>query len=219
MRARIGDLQDALEHERARTELAEQQLTEMAAPAAPAAPDGPTWTPAAQRALAAALAGVEDWRGGVKAALAVIGSDGGWDAICAWHVEPHQGYASCFASWIAYPGQMNEFETATWQRRQPLSASCIGDAFDAPDSRWLLADPESADPRLQALARHRMGGAMILPIRDGARVVAARELLTATTARPNEELITAIEAIALQLGHLWHLFAVAAQPVWRFGRG
>jgi hypothetical protein len=60
--------------------------------------------------------------------------------------------------------------------------------------------------------------ALIVAIRDGARVVAALELLTRVDAQPGGELIAALEAVALQLGHFWHLLSASAQPTWRFGR-
>jgi hypothetical protein len=176
-----------------------------------------SWDWAAQRALTTAIADIEDWRAGLKAALTVLGREGGWDAACAWRLEEQHTAVRCFATWTARPDRMREFETATWQRRQALSTS-VGHAFSFQTPRWLQTDPESNDLRIHALARHGIGGALIVPIRDGARVIAVLELLTVSQTPPSDELVAAIEAVALQLGHFWHLLAVGTQPVWRFGR-
>src|SRR5437588_435463 len=76
---------------------------------------GPSWDPGAQRALTAALAQASDWREGVKAAIGVLGTSGGWDAICVWRLEDRHPWVSCFAMWTADQHRLKEFETATWQ--------------------------------------------------------------------------------------------------------
>jgi hypothetical protein len=120
--------------------------------------------------------------------------------------------------WTDERRRLTEFETATWQRRQPLSGLSIGQAFTSYETRWLTADLEAEDHRLQLLAQHGMRGALIVAVCDGARIVAALELLSLDPTPPGPEVITAIEAVALQLGHYWHLLSAGAQPKWRFGR-
>ena len=63
-----------------------------------------------------------------------------------------------------------------------------------------------------------MRGALIVVASDGARPIAALELLTMSAAPPSADVTASIEAVALQLGHFWHLLSAGAQPKWRFGR-
>jgi hypothetical protein len=176
------------------------------------------WDAAAQRALTTALIQASDWRTGAKAAIGVLGIRGGWDAVCVWRPEDRHPLASCVAMWTDERRRLTEFETATWQRRQPLSGLSIGQAFAAHDTRWLTPDPEAEDRRLQLLAHHGMRGALIVAVSDGARVVAALELLSLDPTPPSADLTASIEAVALQLGHYWHLLLAGNQPKWRFGR-
>jgi hypothetical protein len=217
--AQLGAARTELEEARAEALSAQAELEAASAKSRSVEPHGgPGWGAVAQRELAAALARASDWRLGVKAAIGVLGSAGGWDAICAWQPDERREYASCFTTWIAHPDWRSEFETATWQRRQPLSTSGVGQGFASPESRWLRTDPDSEDSRLRALAHQGMGSALVVPVRFGAGPVAVLELITAAAGPPTAELIAAIEAVALQLGHFWHLLSVGAQPVWRFGR-
>jgi chromosome segregation ATPase len=178
----------------------------------------PRWNSSAQRAFTTALTQSSDWRVSVKSAIGVIGSQGGWDAVCAWQPDDRNGFASCFAMWTGENRRLGSLETATWQRRQPLAGSTIGEALGWEESRWLAADPKAADRRLQLLAQHGIRGALIVPVRDGVRPVTALELLTADAAEPSRALVDAMETIALQLGHFSHLLSEGAQPRWRFGR-
>jgi hypothetical protein len=196
--------------------LAEARANELEA-ASDRASDGPYWDSSAQRAFTTALAYSSDWRIGVKSALGVIGGAGGWDAVCAWQPDDRNGFASCFAMWTGETRRLSALETATWQRRQPLTDSTIGQALTWEESRWLAADSRAADRRLQLLAQQGIRGALIVPVKDGARPVAALELLTAGVTPPSKELTEALETVALQLGHFWHLLSAGAQPRWRFG--
>jgi hypothetical protein len=232
-RDRADGAEAALNAERAEAEIrigvAERRIAELEASLAearaqeleadierPAA--GPTWDASAQRAFTTALSQSSDWRVSVKSALGVVGSQGGWDAVCAWQPDDLNGFASCFAMWTGENHRLGALETATWQRRQPLTGSTIGEALTSEDSAWLVADARAADRRLQLLAQHGIRGALIVPVKDGARPVAALELLTVGATEPSRELVDAIETIALQLGHFSALLSAGAQPRWRFGR-
>jgi hypothetical protein len=205
---RIAELEASLSHARA------QELEGDAARSA----TGPTWDSSAQRAFTTALSQSSDWRVSVKSAIGVVGSRGGWDAVCAWQPDDLNGFASCFAMWTGENRRLGALETATWQRRQPLEGSTIGEALCSEETLWLAADPRAADRRLQLLAQHGIRGALIVPVKDGARPVAALELLTVGATEPTGDLIDALETIALQLGHFSHLLSAGAQPRWRFGR-
>jgi PAS domain-containing protein len=205
---RIAELEGSLSEARARELDADTEH----------APTGPTWDSSAQRAFTTALSQSSDWRVSVKSAIGVVGSEGGWDAVCAWQPEDLNGFASCFAMWTGENHRLAALETATWQRRQPLTGSTIGEALTSEESRWLTADPGAADRRLQLLAQHGIRGALIVPVKDGARPVAALELLTVGATEPSRDLVDAIETMALQLGHFSHLLSAGAQARWRFGR-
>jgi hypothetical protein len=60
--------------------------------------------------------------------------------------------------------------------------------------------------------------AALVPIRDGVSTLALIELLSVEREAPERELLLALEAIALQLGHFAHLLRLGARPHWRFGR-
>src|SRR5205807_6398214 len=136
---------------------------------------GPHWDSAAQRAFTTALSQSSDWRVSVKSAIGVIGTQGGWDAVCAWQPDDQNGFASCFAMWTGENRRLAALETATWQRRQPLTGSTIGEALRSEASQWLAADPRADARRLQLLAQHGIRGALIVPVKDGVRPVAALE--------------------------------------------
>jgi hypothetical protein len=211
----VAHLDARLTATEAELEGAHQELAAKAVPE-PAVAERPTWNAEAQRALASALAGAPDWREGIKLAIGVLGSAGGWDAICAWQEDERGQCASCFATWTVDPDRMSEFETAIWQRRQPLPNSHVGDVMTSKRTRWVPTKTD--DHRSQVFARHGLEGALIVPVREGAHAVAALELLTANPRPPSAELIAAIEAVAVQLGHFWQLLSVRAKPTWRFGR-
>ena len=227
--ARVAELEDAVAHQHRHTEELSAQLsaTESELEATRKNSDRPApvptteplrWTPEAQLALTESLARASDWRTGVKAAIGALGSGGGWAAICAWRPEDRDQVASCFASWTADTDRLSEFETATWKRRQPLQGSCVGQALSSAESRWLVTDGEGDDPRLAALARQGIVGALLVPIRDGVNTMAALELASVSSAPPTAELVTAVEAVALQLGHFGHLLWLGSRPNWRVGR-
>jgi hypothetical protein len=205
---RIAELEAALANARA------QELVDAGASGSA----GPRWDSSAQRAFTRALSQSTDWRVGVKNAVVVLGEQGGWDAVCAWQPDDRHGFASCFAMWAGEDRRLGALETATWQRRQPLAGSTIGAALAWEEARWLSADSGAEDRRLQLLAQHGLRGALIVPIRDGIQPVAALELLSVAPAPPSRELTDAIETIALQLGHFWHLLSAGAQPRWHYGR-
>jgi hypothetical protein len=232
-RERADAAESALNSERADAEIrvgvAERRIAELEAALADARAHqleidtahghgGPHWDSSAQRAFTRALSESSDWRISVKSAIGVIGSQGGWDAVCAWQPDDRHGFASCFAMWTGESHRLSALETATWQRRQPLTGSTIGEALAWEESQWLAADPHAGDRRLQLLAQHGIRGVLIVPVKDGARPVAALELLTVGATEPSRELIDAIETMALQLGHFAHLLSAGAQHRWRFGR-
>ncbi len=78
------------------------------------------WTPAAQRALSAALGEATDWRGVLKQAVKVIGHEGGWDAAVAWCPDGRHGFMKCAAMWAGDDVSAGAFETHVWQHRQKL---------------------------------------------------------------------------------------------------
>jgi hypothetical protein len=202
-------------------EAASDQLRAAVAPPQPTPvkpPSGPQWDAVAQRALTEAIAGASGWRTGVKDAVNVLGPTGGWDAICAWRPDPRDGLLRCFSMWTADPETMGEFETATWQRPQRPSSTELGEALMRSELRWLTADPDVEDPRLSAIARQGMSTAVLVPVRSGAVPVAVLELMARTVIPRDPAFVTALEGVALQLGHFWHLLSAAAQPIWRLGR-
>jgi hypothetical protein len=119
--------------------------------------------------------------------------------------------------WTADPDAMSAFETATWQRPQRKS-SVLATALIGSETRWLAADADIDEPRLGAIARAGLTTAVLVPVRDGRTPVAVLELLTRTSVAPDQTLVAAIEAVALQLGHFWHLLSAGAHPTWRLGR-
>jgi hypothetical protein len=181
-------------------------------------PSGPQWDAVAQRALTEAIAGASEWRIGVKDAVNVLGPTGGWDAICVWRPDPRDGLLRCFSMWTADPETMGEFETATWQRPQRPSRTELGEALTTSELRWLTTDPDVDDPRLSAVARQGMSTAVLVPVRSGAVPVALLELMARTAIPRDPAFVTALEGVALQLGHFWHLLSAGAQPTWRLGR-
>jgi hypothetical protein len=178
----------------------------------------PTWSGSAQRALASAVAQASEWRTGVRDAVKVIGLEGGWDAVSVWVPDERRAQLKCSAMWVADADGQAEFETRTWQRPHAIAGTELGHAFSAGDAAWLTRIEESADDRLATAAAEGMGTTLIVPICEGGRSVAVLEMLCRGTAPPDEDVAASIEAVAVQLGHFWHLLRVGAAPHWRVGR-
>jgi hypothetical protein len=222
--ARAKQAAAGVEAERRRADEAEATVDQLRAavalplPTPVKPPSGPQWGAIDQLALTEAIAGASDWRTGVKDAVNVLGPAGGWDAICAWRPDPRDGLLHCFSMWTTDPDSMGEFETATWQRPQRPSRTELGEALTTSELRWLTTDPDVEDPRLSAVARQGMSTAVLVPIRSGAVPVALLELMSRTAIARDPSFVTALEGVALQLGHFWHLLSAGAQPTWRLGR-
>jgi hypothetical protein len=176
------------------------------------------WGAHAQLAFASILSGASEWRTGLKDAVKVLGGEGKWDAVCAWVPDSRIPVLRCGAMWTASPHGMGRFETATWQQPQALGRTELGRAFSASEVRWMTNVANADDDRLLAAAREGIRSAMLVPVRDGTSTVAILELMTAGVSVPDSELLVAIEAVGLQLGHFWHLLQVGAEPHWRMGR-
>jgi hypothetical protein len=59
---------------------------------------------------------------------------------------------------------------------------------------------------------------VLVPISDGRDTIAMLELLSRSTTSPDPELVLRLDAIALQLGVLAHLFKYTDDREWRLGR-
>jgi predicted nucleic acid-binding Zn-ribbon protein len=175
------------------------------------------WDANAQRALAAALSGASEWRTGLKDVIKVLGAHGGWDAVCAW-APGERASLRCVAMWMRDPDLHSAFETLTWQRPEPLAATELGRANGAGHPLVVLDLQSSDDHRMKVASGEGMGLAVLVPIRDGVSTLALLELLSTEGEQPEPEVLTALDAIALQLGHFAHLLRLGARPSWRFGR-
>jgi hypothetical protein len=187
---------------------------------APARPlPGPAWSHGAQRALAASLIEATEWRSGLKEAVRILGSEGGWDAVVAWCPDERGTALRCMAMWMAAPDQHALFETATWQRRLSPTASEVGRAAAGDRARWLGDLASAEDPQLVAASREGLGATLLVPIGHGGETSGALEFLTReTTGGLAPETVSALEAVALQLAHFDHLLRRGAEPRWRLGR-
>jgi hypothetical protein len=175
------------------------------------------WDAGAQRALSAALASASEWRMGLKDVIKVLGSEGGWDAVIAW-APGERSTLRCVAMWMRDPDRHPAFETLTWQRPEPLTATELGRASAGAHAVSIDRLEGTDDHRLKAAAAEGMRCAALVPIRDGVSTLALIELLSVEREAPERELLLALEAIALQLGHFAHLLRLGARPHWRFGR-
>jgi hypothetical protein len=178
----------------------------------------PSWSGHAQRALASAVAQASEWRTGVRDAVKVIGIEGGWDAVSVWVPDERRPHLKCSAMWMAEADGRAEFETRTWQRPHAIAETELGRAFSSGDTAWITRIGESTDDRLVTAAAEGMGTALIVPICEGGRSVAVLELLCREVAPPDEDVAASIAAVAVQLGHFWHLLRAGAAPHWRLGR-
>jgi PAS domain-containing protein len=179
---------------------------------------GPVWSPRAQRALTASLAGASEWRTGLKDAVRILGSDGGWAAVVAWCAEDRAPALRCAAMWTSLPDQLGQFETATWQGRQSLATSEVGRTTASRNSRWLAELETVDDAHIRAAAEAGMRAALLVAIQHDAKTVGVLELLTRASVAPDSEIALATEAVALQLAHFEYLLRRGAEPHWRLGR-
>jgi hypothetical protein len=120
--------------------------------------------------------------------------------------------------WTSDPAGLGTFETRTWQHRRDASTGEFGRARSRMAPTCVLELPSAEDSLLRAAAGEQMGSALLVPIRDGSETIAMLELLSRTGAAPNAELMTSLEAVALQLGTLAKLLKLADVPHWRVGR-
>jgi PAS domain-containing protein len=175
------------------------------------------WPATAQRSLALTLAGASEWRTGLKDAIKVLGTDGGWDAVAAWTPDERGKLLKCSAMWTAGEGLRN-FETATWQKPMPPCGSALGDSLGARHPRWLTDFAAGEDARLQAAAQEGIRSVLLVPLREGTTPIGALELLSRASVPADAEVSAAVEAVALQLGHFSSLLRHGAEPRWRLGR-
>ena len=63
-----------------------------------------------------------------------------------------------------------------------------------------------------------MRTALLVPVRDGRSVIGTLELLSRSPEPLDEELVVAVESVALQLAHFRRLLQLAGSRLWRFGR-
>jgi PAS domain-containing protein len=176
------------------------------------------WSPAAQRSFSASLLASSELRSGLKEAVKELGLHGGWDAVTAWILNDREAL-TCGAMWTATT-DLSEFDTITWQTRTAASRSILADVLPASSPTWLTSIPDDApgDPRLDKAASYGMQSAVLIPVRDGSGPLAVLELLTRTRAEEDPEVLTALEAVALQLSQFAHLLKLGAKPHWQLGR-
>jgi PAS domain-containing protein len=234
-RAEIASLQGALDamqtendaaREAAREANARLGATFVAPPTADlvpppraATPSGaPTWSHGAQRALATSLAAATEWRAGLKDALRVLGTEGGWDVAVAWGPDERGTALRCIAMWMSTPDQLSLFETSTWQRRQSPTASAIGRVAGGERSHWLLDLSSADDAQVAAAAGVGMRTALHVPIHHAGETSGVLELLSRAPVTADAEIASAMEAVALQLAHFDYLLRRGAEPRWRLGR-
>jgi PAS fold len=179
---------------------------------------GPTWSHGAQRALAASLAGATEWRAGLKDVVRVLGAEGRWDVVVAWCPDERATRLRCVAMWMAAPGELSLFETATWQRRQLPTSTAAGRAAVSDHAHWIEDLAGVDDAQLAAAAGVGMRAALHVPIRHGGETSGVLELLTRVPATSDPELACAMEAAALQLAHFEYLLRRGAEPRWGLGR-
>jgi hypothetical protein len=168
---------------------------------------GHTWTPASQRALSGALAGVSDWRTALKYAVKAIGTEGGWDAAIAWAPDDGRGPMMCAAMWTSDPARLGGFENLTWQHRLDASGTEFGRARNRPGPTCLLELQTADDRMLRMAAELGMGSALLLPIREGEKTIAMLELLSHAETPPGSELMVSLEGVSLQLGTIGQLLS------------
>jgi PAS fold len=183
----------------------------------PGTPGRTAWDADAQRAFSAALSGASEWRMGLKDVIKVLGTHGGWDAVVAWS-PGERASLRCVAMWTRDPDRHSKFQTLTWQRPEPLAGTELGRASGAGHPLALVDLDASTDHRMNLAAGEGMGLAVLVPVRDGVSTLALLELLSTEREQIEPESLTALEAIALQLGHFAHLLRLGARPQWRFGR-
>lgn len=178
-----------------------------------AEPGSPVWNAASQRALSAELTAVEDWRGALKHAVKVIGSEGNWDAVVAWSPEQRRVTMRCAAMWARDASSSSAFETQVWQHRQKVPGEAAGHS-----PQPVLALESTKDALLKAAAAEGMGSAVLVPISDGTQLIGMLHLLSRQSTPPSAELMLSLEAIALQLAGVAGLLSAAGAPHWRLGR-
>jgi PAS domain-containing protein len=230
--ARASELEQSLSRTEARVseleaeltvvqrELEEHALAAQEDDSEPSTPegDGLNWGMDAQRALAAALVGLKEWRAVLNRAVDVLGSEGGWDAAIAWCAEKPHGSMRCGASWMRDTEGLATFNTRTWKHVEDAATAEFGRARNRMATTCLLDLQSAEDPLLREAAAQGMGSALLVPVSDGGETIAMLELLSRTDTAPNPELMVSLEAIALQLGATAQLLRLADVPHWRTGR-
>jgi PAS domain-containing protein len=218
--ARVSELEAELTDVRA--ELEEHQVSAEVLEAGASAPgsNGLTWGTGSQRAFSAALVGLTEWRSVLKHAVGALGSEGGWDATVAWCPDEPRGSMAmrCGALWTRDSAGLATFETRAWQHGVDMSAAEFGRARSRMATTCLLELQSAEDSLLRAAAAEGMGSALLVPITDSGETIAMLELLSRTATAPNAELMSSLEAIALQLGAIAQLLKLADVPRWRMGR-
>lgn len=167
---------------------------------------GLQWGARAQRQLAAALGDADELRSGFLAAADVLGVRGGWDLVAIWTPD-QRGILRCAASWSREP--LSDLERLSHTGAHSVS-SRLGAALYARESVWIEDLPGAAatsaskdDDGPDRLAQAEEAGittAVMLPIREGVARIGVLELLARTQSECDSEVLSALEAVGLQLG-------------------
>jgi PAS domain-containing protein len=179
---------------------------------------GPRWDASSQRALSGALAGITEWRAGLKHVVKSLGVDGGWDTVVAWCPEDRRGFMKCVAMWTDGSPNLSALETRTWQHRQDVGGTEFGRARNRSGATCLLELPTAEDSLLRAAAAEGMSSAVLVPIQNGSETIGMLELLSRSEVPPNGELTLFLEGVGLQLAALAQMLNFAAVPRWTVGR-
>ena len=118
-----------------------------------------------------------------------------------------------------------EYIVAPYEGRPALSVLrfAVRDLDGAPIAlcgvaAWAGGLETAEDGRFRAAAGVGLRSALLVPVRDGGTAIAVLEFLSSLEVPVAPEVATALEAVALQLGHFAHLLRLGAAPHWRLGR-
>ena len=161
---------------------------------------------------------MKEWRAALKHATDTLGAEGGWDAAIAWSTERPGPAMRCGVVWMSDAADLGSFEARVWKHVEDPSTAEFGRARSRMAATCLLDLQSAEDPLLRAAADAGIGSAVLIPISDGGDTIAMLELLSKSSATPDPDLVVALDAIALQLGGLAHLFKFADDRDWRLGR-
>jgi two-component system cell cycle sensor histidine kinase/response regulator CckA len=160
------------------------------------------WLPLLQ-SIARAASGATEVQHALETVLRTVCHVTGWDLAQLWIPRPDGTLLDLNPAWYGDPTLFHAFRDASAAARFPPGTGVLGAVWESLRSRWLRDLPASADPgRLAAYRAAGLRSGLIIPVCDGADLIALLEFFSRAPRDQDERLVMLLETIGTQVGGL-----------------